>query len=146
MKVMQNPNRIYGNLREVINLAWKPCFFWIWRSVIFMLEEVFFLAVTFFICLSWSLVHLVARGSIYLKILWYILIDNLYFQIAIYLDSRYSSIAADTLQYWYTDCVTIRHLSMWGSSDATESVILVHRDGRGMVEGRQGVVEGGRGR
>ena len=47
MKVMQNPNRIYGNLREVINLAWKPCFFWIWRSVIFMLEEVF-LAVTLF--------------------------------------------------------------------------------------------------
>ena len=146
MKVMHNPNSNLWKFTRSYKFGLEALFFWIWRSVIFMLEEVFFWRLRFFMCLSWSLVHLVARGSIYLKILWYILIDNLYFQIAIYLDSRYSSIAADTLQYWYTDCVTIRHLSMWGSSDATESVILVHRDGRGMVEGRQGVVEGGRGR
>ena len=31
-----------------MNLAWKPCFFWIWRTVIFMLEEVFFGVVTLF--------------------------------------------------------------------------------------------------
>ena len=143
---MHNPNSILWKFTRSYKFGLEALFFLDTEICYFYVGRGFFGGYAFFMCLSWSLVHLVARGSIYLKILWYILIDNLYFQIAIYLDSRYSSIAADTLQYWYTDCVTIRHLSMWGSSDATESVILVHRDGRGMVEGRQGVVEGGRGR
>ena len=143
---MHNPNSNLWKFTRSYKFGLEALFFLDMEIFYAYVGRGFFWRLRFFICLSWSLVHLVARGSIYLKILWYILIDNLYFQIAIYLDSRYSSIAADTLQYWYTDCVTIRHLSMWGSSDATESVILVHRVGRGMVEGRQGVVEGGRGR
>ena len=63
---MYNPKSIFVNLRELLNLAWKPVFCSIVRSLTSMLEEVVF-AVIFSSRLGISF-HLAARGAIYVKI------------------------------------------------------------------------------
>ena len=64
-----------------------------------MLEEVFFLAVTlFYLFILESSSFGCAWFDIFKDIMIHIYL-LFFFQIAIYLDSRYSSIAADTLQY-----------------------------------------------
>ena len=69
MKVMHNPKSNLWKFTRSYKFGLEALFFLDMEICYFYVGRGSFLAVTFFICLSWSLVHLVARGSIYLKIL-----------------------------------------------------------------------------
>ena len=69
MKVMHNPKSNLWKFTRSHKFGLEALFFLDTEICYSYVGSGFFLAVTLFMCLSWSLVHLVARGSIYLKIL-----------------------------------------------------------------------------